>query len=297
MASTLLNVSGKLSPIEVEIFDTIYRAVSQLGIPFIVVGASARDLVLHHAHGVEIIRATGDIDFGIQVESWDGFLALKTILLAKQFKESGQKQRLISPTGTPVDIVPFGAIEDDNATISWPPENELETHVLGFREACAHADTVRVRDHPALDIPVVTMAGLSILKIISWTGRIPSIRRKDAIDLLYLLKNHEQIPSVNEGVYEVNGMMERYDWDTTLAGAHLLGTRAAEIILPNTARHIASLETGDMAPLGIERLVEEMLSDDDQFERNLALLKAYLHVHVYKRYLYWTYFFYKFIST
>ena len=88
MAGTLLNVSGKISSFEVEIFDIIHRAVSQWGIPYIVVGASARDLVLHHAHGVEIIRATGDIDFGVQVESWDAFLALKTTLLEKHFKES-----------------------------------------------------------------------------------------------------------------------------------------------------------------------------------------------------------------
>lgn len=276
MAGTLLNVSGKISPFEVEIFDIIHWEVSQLGIPFLVVGASARDLVLHHAHGVEIIRATGDIDFGIQVESWGAFLALKSALLDKQFKESDQKQRLISPLGIPVDIVPFGAIEDDSATISWPPENNIDMNVLGFREACEHADIVRVRDHPALDIPVVTMAGLSILKIIAWTDRIPDIRRKDAIDLLYLLKNHERIPSVNEELYEVSGLLEQYGWDPSLAGAHLLGTNAAEIILPDTAHHISRLETGDMAPLGIERLVEEMSSDDDQFERNLALLKAYL---------------------
>ena len=276
MASTLLDISGKPSPFEVEIFDTIHQAVSQLGIPFLVVGASARDLVLHHAHGVEIIRATGDIDFAVQVESWDAFLALKTALLDKRFKESDQKQRLISPYGIPVDIVPFGAIEDDSAKISWPPENDIEMHVLGFHEACEHADIVRVRDHPALDIPVVTMAGLSILKIIAWTNRTPDLRKKDAIDLLYLLKNYEHIPSVSEGAYEVAGLMEQYGWDATLAGAHLLGTNATEIILPDTAHHISRLATGDMSPLGIERLVEEMSSDDDQFERNLALLKAYL---------------------
>jgi len=276
MDNILLNVSGKISPLEVEIYDIIHQSVSQLEIRFLVVGASARDLVLHHAHGVEIIRATGDIDFGIQVESWDTFLALKTALLDKQFKESEQKQRLISPLGIPVDIVPFGAIEDDNATISWPPENDIEMHVLGFREACEHVDIVRVRDHPALDIPVVTMAGLSILKIIAWTDRTPDIRGRDAIDLLYLLKHHERIPSVSEELYEVSGLLEQYGWDPSLAGAHLLGTEAAEIMLPGTTHHISGLETGDMEPIGIERLVEEMSSDDDQFERNLTLLKAYL---------------------
>ena len=77
MTNTLLNVSGKISPFEVEIFDTIHHAVSELGISYLVVGASARDMVLHHAHGVDVIRATGDIDFAIQLESWDEFIVLQ----------------------------------------------------------------------------------------------------------------------------------------------------------------------------------------------------------------------------
>ena len=276
MTNTLLNVSGKISPFEVEIFDTIHHAVSELGISYLVVGASARDIVLHHAHGVDVIRATGDIDFAIQLESWDEFIVLKASLLKKGFIESDQKQRLISPFGLPVDIVPFGAIEDENARIRWLPEQVIEMHVLGFREALEHADIVRLRDSPPLDIPIVTMAGLSILKIIAWTDRPADVRRKDAIDILYLLKNYERIPSVNNAVYEVDDLLEQYGWDTALAAAHLLGTEAAQILLPETATYVSVLQAGELMPLGIERLVEEMSNDDDQYDRNKALMDAYL---------------------
>lgn len=142
MTNTLLNVSGKLNPIEVEIFDSIYRATSQLGIPFLVIGASARDLILHHVHGIEVTRATGDIDFAIQVAAWSEFQELKNRLLDMNFTESHQKRRLVSPFGIPVDIVPFGAIEDERAMIRWPPENVVEMHVLGFREVYVHANIV-----------------------------------------------------------------------------------------------------------------------------------------------------------
>jgi predicted nucleotidyltransferase len=149
-------------------------------------------------------------------------------------------------------------------------------HVLGFREALEHADIVRLRDQPPLDIPIVTIAGLSILKIIAWTDRPADIRRKDAIDLLYLLKNYERVPSVKDAVYEVQNLLEQYGWDTALAAAHILGTEAAEIMLPDTATYVSVLQAGEKLPLGIERLVEEMSIDDDQYNRNKAFMDAYL---------------------
>jgi hypothetical protein len=54
MTNTLLNVSGKLNPIEVEIFDSIYRATSQLGIPFLVIGASKISSVATRTHFVRL---------------------------------------------------------------------------------------------------------------------------------------------------------------------------------------------------------------------------------------------------
>jgi predicted nucleotidyltransferase len=276
MKSTLLNVSGKIRSFEIEIFDSIQQVTLELGIPYLVVGASARDLVLHHAHGVNIIRATGDIDFAIQLETWSEFEALKTILLERGFKNSDQKQRLISPSGLPLDIVPFGAIEDENARIKWQPEDVIEMHVLGFREAIETADIVRLRDSPPLDVPIVTMAGLSILKIIAWTSRLADIRRKDAIDLLYLLKHYERIPSVIERLYEIGRLPEKYDWDISLAAAHLLGSDAAEILHPSTIEYFSSFQAGEMAPLGINKLVEEMSNDNDQYDRNLAFMNSYL---------------------
>jgi len=38
--------------------------------PYVVVGATARDLVLHYGHGAAIRRATQDVDFAIEVPDW-----------------------------------------------------------------------------------------------------------------------------------------------------------------------------------------------------------------------------------
>lgn len=48
---------------------------------FLIVGAMARDLLLHYGHGVPITRATTDIDLGVTVGSWDEFRQLRDACL------------------------------------------------------------------------------------------------------------------------------------------------------------------------------------------------------------------------
>ncbi len=50
-------------------------------VDFLIVGAMARDLLLHHGHGVPISRATTDIDLGVTVGSWDEFRKLRNACL------------------------------------------------------------------------------------------------------------------------------------------------------------------------------------------------------------------------
>jgi predicted nucleotidyltransferase len=82
MTSILFNLSGK---IEKPIVDALYllkRMADSFGIPFFVVGAFARDLILKHAYGIEPRRKTGDIDLGVEVANWEQFEKLKDSLIA-----------------------------------------------------------------------------------------------------------------------------------------------------------------------------------------------------------------------
>jgi predicted nucleotidyltransferase len=81
MMSTLLNIAGKIDPETVAVFDVVSRCVADLGIPYVLVGATARDLLLHYGHGAKIQRATADVDFAIEIPSWAAFDALKDSLL------------------------------------------------------------------------------------------------------------------------------------------------------------------------------------------------------------------------
>jgi predicted nucleotidyltransferase len=62
------------------------------------VGATARDLPLHHIYRHAVTRLTYDIDFAILVDSWEQFASVKQLLLnIPGFKDKGKAASLLSP--------------------------------------------------------------------------------------------------------------------------------------------------------------------------------------------------------
>lgn len=274
MSSISLNISGKIDNATVNLYQIVANVADRLRIPFIVVGASARDIVLHYGHGANIERATTDVDVGVYVPDWSAFNALKQALLDKGFATTEAEHRLISPGDVQVDIIPFGEIEDDQAKIAWPPQGNWVMNMRGFQEALGHADIVRIQDTPPVDIPVATPQGLVVLKLIAWLDRSPDKRDRDATDLIYLLRTYEKIPSVSDWLYKDQKFMEEYDWDLTLSGARKLGVDSRMIVLESTYETIVDLFEGKHKTRNIEQLVGEM--SGDSYERNEALLNAFL---------------------
>lgn len=278
--SALLNIVGKIDAQTVAVFETVSRAVTDLHMPYVVVGATARDIVLHYGHGARIQRATRDVDFAIEVPNWAAFDELKNKLFEQGFKSTHAQHRLISTLNTVVDIVPFGGVEDEQtSTIAWPPDGEIAMTVLGFQEACEAAEWVRIQDNPVLDVPVATPAGMILLKIIAWTDRTRDMRKKDATDIAYLLSTYEKIQEVVDALYDDDKVeiMEIYAWDITQAAACLLGQHANSIAQPATRREITRLANGELGDLNLERLAEEMCEYMDyEYNRNLQLLSAFV---------------------
>lgn len=277
--SASLNISGQIDPATVAIFEAVGGVARELDMPYVVVGATARDLVLHYGYGVPLQRATRDVDFAIEVPDWAAFDVIKSKLEAQGFKADRAQHRLYSPANVTVDIVPFGQVENDNAVIAWPPNGTTVMNVLGFQEACDHANWVRIQDDPVLDVPVVTPAGMMLLKLIAWADRAADLRRKDALDITYLLSTYERIPSVTDTLYDDRTeIMNQYDWDITLSSAHLLGDHSGSIARDNTRSQIASLAAGRIGGRARETLIEEMCTrrSDSQYEQNERLLTAFL---------------------
>jgi predicted nucleotidyltransferase len=248
MNNNWLNISGKISEPFISIYALVAEIAAQNNLPFFIIGATARDLIFEHAYGIKAPRATKDIDLAVQVANWQDFERLKNQLMATgEFTGDKQSQRLRYHDVIPVDIVPFGGIEA-NGNISWPPEYSIEMTVTGFQEAHSHAQIVRLRENPALDVHVVTPAGLMILKLIAW--------------------NREQLYD------HYTAFIEAEDYDETHAGARMLGQEMAKMLTFFTRQLISEILLKQVGEQARYRLIEDMLTAPEQFEQNLELLEA-----------------------
>lgn len=271
----VLDLSGKIDSKSIAIYSAIDNTAKELGIPYVVVGASARDLVLHYGYGATIKRATADIDFGIQVPDWETFEAIRHKLIESGFEETKTSHRL-NYDGMKIDLVPFGSVQDEEAKIAWPPKGDVVMNVLGFQEAVENIVNVIIQEDLGIEIPVVMPPGLSLLKIICWTDRDVDLKDKDAKDLLYLLKSYGDIPEIRESIYEYPEMMEEFDWNISLGSAFKLGIDAGVISSKQTKEYLKRIENDQIDKRSSDQLIEDMCENiEEEFETNKQLLSAY----------------------
>lgn len=199
--SILLNLTGQLDSGTIATLSTVNEVATQLNIPYIIVGATARDLILHYGYGADVQRATSDIDFAVQVNSWASFEAVKQALCTRGFTETRAQQRLENSLGKPIDVVPFAKGVQNKTTIAWPPDGDTVMNVMGFQEACDNAQSVIISEAPFLTCPVATPEGFVILKLISWLDRPEPIRRKDSADIGYLISVFQRLDAFIENLY------------------------------------------------------------------------------------------------
>jgi len=186
----LIDISDRIPPSLVAVYEAIQSAAQKGGISFFVIGAAARDMLLRYAYQLPVRRATRDIDIAIRVEDWKTFDSLVSILISTgDFKPTIPGHRFRFKGAELIDIVPFGQIAGTRQSITWPPTGETVMGVLGFDEAFRSAIAVTVRREPQLDVPVSTLAGLAVMKLISWNEAYPK-RGKDSEDFYYAAENY-----------------------------------------------------------------------------------------------------------
>jgi predicted nucleotidyltransferase len=268
-----MDLLHKLDDELIALYRTISIVSKRLGIPFLVVGASSRDLIFYHSHGLRIQRATKDVDFGIQVPSWEFFEKVKKELIAEGFRESKNAHRLIRGDIYPIDIVPFGEISNADLNIEWPPAGDNVMNVLGFQEAFEYSNLIRVGKEPDICMPVATPAGLTLMKLIAWRDRDRTLRKKDALDLKYIFESYERLPDSQTRVFEDTDLLEKYDADIMLIGAYLLGKDTNSIASDRSKEFVAKIWSTNESE---EILAVEMSARaSDAIEYSYSLLSAF----------------------
>jgi predicted nucleotidyltransferase len=241
------------------------------------VGATARDLLLYHVYGHSITRATYDLDFAIHLDSWEQFANVKQLLLdAPGFTDKGRiRQRLYyQPIGasfeTIIDIIPFGKLEAVDRTIAWPPDADVVTNVAAFSDVFTSLLVVEIE--ASLLIPVPSLAGLAVLKLFAWLDRHDG---KDVQDIRRLLETYTDAGNVDRLYEEEPEELELVGFDTVLAGAFLLGKDAQRATTPNIQSKLSTALSGKNISALVPQIARTMSTLEDRTELAATLLREF----------------------
>ncbi|MGU7779983.1 nucleotidyl transferase AbiEii/AbiGii toxin family protein [Burkholderia sp. PU8-34] len=249
-----------LEPSTVAMLRHIEAACTRVDTQFVVAGATARDILMWHVHGIRAVRATRDVDIAACAVSWTSHDRLVDALVAtgrfSPVPKAQQKFLFTGETGgfrTELDLVPFGPLEAPAGAIAWPPDGEFVLNVLGFREAVDTAIAVTVGDR--FDVPVASLPALALLKLLAWRDR-RARQNSDAYDLLFLL-THFHDAGNRERIWDVApDLLEAHAFEPELAAAALLARDAKRIALPETHDAVRALlaDAATYATLGQDLL-------------------------------------------
>jgi predicted nucleotidyltransferase len=228
-----------------EILRYLDGSFSRQDIGYFLLGATARDILMYHVFGIPTGRATRDVDFAIALETWTQFDQIKNLLLATgKFTPSADAVHRLhyvvdeGGQGYPVDLIPFGRIEDDASQIAWPPDQAILMNVTGYAEAMQIASVIEV--DAGLAIKVVSLPGLAALKLLAWVDR-GKRDPKDAQDLFFLLKNYTGAGNEARLYEHAMSLLEHCGFDPDLAGAALLGIDCRRAMAADTIRQIRTV--------------------------------------------------------
>lgn len=205
------------------------------GIEPLLVGALARDLLLHYGHGFKIERATADVDFALAVADWEQFSAVRAALLASGLFSPYRNtaHTLQHSKFGPLDLIPFGAVERSDGTIAWPPAGDEVMAVIGYAEAAAGAMTLALPKHQKAR--VVSLPMLAVLKVLAWKDRHRFTQGKDAEDLQLILRRYLEAGNLDRLYTEFPHVItDRFDFEST--GAWLLGRDARAALQKHSSR-------------------------------------------------------------
>lgn len=237
-------------------------------IDYLVVGATARNIISVGLMGRPPERQTRDVDIAAEVGSWREFENLAMQLDHRR----GVHKFLVE--GFEVDVLPYGAIERSDRTILWPDDHRM--NVLGLREA---VDSAEVAVLPGgLTVKVPSIPALALLKILAWRDRYLSDTR-DAVDLATITRWYSEGRYFERLYTEELAKFERFEYDPVLVGAWLLGSRMRLLLDDEAAATLRRIAddgdlrgrlTRDMAVVRASAMVEAMcegIRDTDGHEQ------------------------------
>lgn len=241
---------------------SLQKILGEKAYDFLLIGATARDLIIDSHFGLGAGRSTLDIDFALYVPEWGSYDEIMNTLLSSQdFNRTNTDpvHRIIYQGGIEVDIVPFGKIQNPDGEYTWPPPALGSMNVAGFMEINEQCITIATKDN-SLSFKVASLPGIAMMKIFAWKDRKHK-NNKDGMDIGFII-NHYVDLKVDELYEQHDDIVAAEDFKLINASARILGRDIRELIQEN---EIALQRTCD--------ILREELSD----EENSLLARTMAH--------------------
>lgn len=248
MIKKLKDISDKIDNDRKEVLLLLNDIISEHNCEFLIVGATARDIILKYCYDLKVnYRATIDLDIAINVRSWEDFETIKKAMISrKQFIPTKVNHRLHHSGGLPIDIIPFGGVEDDSGQIMFPPDN-LKMTTLGFDDTLKNAVNTMISVDPDTIVPVADLENLFVMKLISWDEKYPG-RGKDATDMSLIIKYYLEGDKQNNLYEEDSDLLEEDDFDLEREGARVLGRNIARYLNQQTLNYVFQILENELNP-------------------------------------------------
>ena len=244
MTATSNPLSIRIDDSRGETLVRVARIAGNLGVPFVLVGAFARDVHLEYLWSIHTRRNTADMDLAVQVTDWPRFETLRQAIASSGFFKPREDhlERFVSSNGALVDIIPFGPLAVQGDRIVWPGAKQPMS-VVGIQDAYDHALQVEIvtADNCA-NLRVATLPALVILKLVALREREELRAKRDTNDIDFIMRhslaagNRDRLAA---GPDADLGHTDPLDLDS--ASARLIGRDMARISSPSTRRHLQEM--------------------------------------------------------
>lgn len=240
----------------------VNAVAESLRIKVVLVGALVLEFTTEIKPDYPQPRRTNDADFAVFADSWKSFNQFRAALEAKHYKRSPKVEHRFANDARTIliDLIPVGSGITKDGKVIWP-ESEQVMVVIGFPEVCA---AIAKEVKPGLPkVPVITVSGFVLLKIIAFQDRFEKRDLKyqnDVEHIAYWFENYASISASDERRF---ALLERKDWkglDINCAGAALLGLEVKQLC---SAESIAR----------IQKFLKDSIDPDSTFVETFLRLK------------------------
>ncbi len=221
--------NSKLPPHLLEIIQALQEILGDQAYDFLLIGASARDLIMDTIYDLGINRATEDVDFAVYVPEWGAYESiLQKLVNSEIFQPTKVTHKLLFKSRYEVDIVPFGDIQNPEGHYTWPPDHIKAMNVAGFMEVSAGGINIQ---SDATEFRTASIPGICIMKLLTWQDRGFQDNR-DGKDLGFILSNYVKMKF--EDLYILHeDLMEDENFDRVVTTARIMGRDIFDLLKAN----------------------------------------------------------------